>query len=116
MSLPKSVTAMLAITYETQQVVDVIFSGDTPEKDKFINGIAGLVALDFPKSLGDVNYFDEHGDLIEKPTIKLNLVDRFEDFEEYSNKFDKREELQAELRQELEDDLRAETDSDEDSE
>ena len=116
MSLPKSVTAMLAITYETQQVLDVIFKGDTPEKDKFINGIAGLVALDFPQSLGDVNYFDEHGDLIEKPTIKLNLVGSVEDFEAYSNKYDKAEDLEADLRLEMEDDARAELEAEEDSE
>ena len=112
MSLPKSVTAMLAITYETQQVVDIIFNGNTPERDKFINGIAGLVALDFPQSLGDVNYFDEHGDLIEKPTIKLNMVGSLEDFEAYSNKYDKGEDLDAELRLELEADQLAEAEED----
>lgn len=114
MSLPKSVTAMLAITYETKQVVDVIFKGDTPERDKFINGIAGLVALDFPQSLGDVNYFDENGDIIEKPTIKLNLVGSLQDFEAYDNKYDKREDLEAELRIDMERDELAELESDED--
>lgn len=94
MSLPKSITAMLAVTYETQQIIDVLYGGDTPDKQSLLKAVAGLVELDFPQSLASVQYFDDEGNLVEKPIVKIDLV-------ESMDKFDKREELEAELRNDM---------------
>jgi len=114
MSLPRTITAMLAVTYEVPQVIEVLFQGNTPEKDNLIRAITGLVEEDFPKSLGDVQYFDDGGNLIEKTSIELNLVGSMMDFEAFNDKFDKREELEAELRLDMERDMMAEAEAKED--
>jgi hypothetical protein len=116
MSLPRTITAMLAVTYEVPQVIEVLFQGNTPEKDNLIRAITGLVEEDFPKSLGDVQYFDDGGNLIEKTAIELNLVGSMMDFEAFNDKFDKREELEAELRADMLADQIADAESKEDSE
>lgn len=74
MSSTETITAMLAITYNSKQIEEVLLSGKTASVDDLTQIIGRLLIEDVPASMDSFQLFDGEGNLIGPPVYQKTLI------------------------------------------
>jgi hypothetical protein len=70
---------MLAITYNTKQIEEVLLGGKTASVEDFTQIIGRLLVEDVPASMDSFQLFDGEGNLIGAPVYQKTLITEVQD-------------------------------------